>query len=304
MGWVDQFYKWLESFLGANAVVKLFFILADILVLVFCLAIILFFANNNALAYRAAAKEVLRAIKKGANEAEINEKMKSMPYIARSLWHRFRKERKGKPSDYLTITQCLAIPNKSSWTYCMAAIVALIGIMFGAIVYAFSQSVSGIRHACTLVFLGCFLAAALIVIEKISYNSTLYTHERLVWALNKKSKEFAIPSGVTVPEDKRIIEEPSFISQADYTVTPIITEGPKIPKPLLSAAKPMDAETQNLLLKIDAALRAKAPVNTLRQLAAALQRLKSKPENSSPENQQKINKAMSLLLKAISESYK
>lgn len=290
--------------MGANAVIKLFFIFADILILIFFFAIIVYFASNNAVAYRLAAKEVLRAIKKGANEAAINEKMKNMPYIARSLWHRFRKERKGKPSDYLTITQCLTIPNKSSWNISLAAVLIISSVIFGGIMFAFSQSASSIRHAVTLIFIGGFLAIVLIIIEKNSYNSTLYIHERLVWALNKKSKEFAVPAGVTVPDDKRIIEEPSYITQADYAVTPIITEGPKIPKPLLNAPKVMDAETQNLLLKIDSAIRNKAPVATLRQLASALQRIKNKPENLFPEHQQRINKAMSLLLKAISESYK
>ncbi|HEY8443890.1 MAG TPA: hypothetical protein VIL24_03745 [Clostridia bacterium] len=304
MEWVDKFYKWLEGFLGASAITKLFLILADILVLIFFFAIILYFASNNSLAYRAAAKEVLRAIKKGANETAINEKMKNMPYIARSLWHRFRKERKGKPSDYLTITQCLTIPNKTSWTNCLAAVLVITSVVFASIMYAFSQSASAIRHAATLVFIGGILAIILLVVEKASYNSTLYIHEKLVWALNKKSKEFAIPAGVTVPDDKRIVEEPSYITQSDYAVTPIIVEGPKISKPLLNAPKVMDAETQNILLKIDSAIKSKAPVATLRQLASALQRIKNKPENMFPEHQQKINKAMSLLLKAISESYK
>lgn len=56
MDLVDNFYKWLEKFLGAGAINKLFFILADVLILLFCLAIILYFASNNAVAYRAAAK--------------------------------------------------------------------------------------------------------------------------------------------------------------------------------------------------------------------------------------------------------
>jgi hypothetical protein len=304
MEWVDKFYKWLEGFLGANAVIKLFFIFADILILVFFFAIIIYFASNNAVAYRIAAKEVLRAIKKGANEATINEKMKNMPYVARSLWHRFRKERKGKPSDYLTITQCLTIPNKSSWNNRLAVILIITSLIFGGMMYAFVQNASSIRHAVTLLFIGGFLAIILLIVEKYSYNSTLYIHEKLVWALNKKSKEFAVPAGVTVPDDKRIIEEPSYITQADYTTTPIIAEGPKITKPLLNAPKVMDAETQNLLLKIDSAIKAKAPVVTLRQLASALQRLKNRPENLFPEHQQRINKAMALLLKAISESYK
>lgn len=304
MVWIDKFYQGLKDFLGAGAAGKLFFILADILILLFFLGIILYFANNYALAYREAAKDVLRAIKKGANEAEINIKMKKMPYISRSLWHRFRKERKGKPSDYLTITQCLTIPNKTSWLYCLAAILALISFMFAAFVYGLEQSLTATRFAGALVFLGCFLAVILIVIEKLSYNSTLYTHERLVWALNKKSKEFAIPSGVTVPENKRIIEEPSYFSQPEYVVTPIVTEAPKIPKPLLNAPKVMDAETQNLLLRIDSAIKSRAPVSTLRQLASALQRIKNKPENQWPEHQQRLNKAMSILLKAISESYR
>jgi hypothetical protein len=66
----------------------------------------------------------------------------------------------------------------------------------------------------------------------------------------------------------------------------------------------MDAETQTLLLRIDAAIKAKAPSATLRHLASVLQRIKSKPENEWPEHQQRLNKAMSVLLKAISESYK
>lgn len=308
MDLVDNFYKWLEKFLGAGAINKLFFILADVLILLFCLAIILYFASNNAVAYRAAAKDVLRAIKKGANEAAINVEMKKMPYISRSLWHRFRKERKGKPSDYLTITQCLTIPNKTSWMYCLAAVIVLAGIMFGSFVYGFEQSLKATRLACALVGLGCVLAIVLIVIEKLSYNATLYTHERLVWALNKKSKEFIIPAGVNVPDDKRIIDEPSYFTSPqalDYTVVPRISPRPRgAPRQLFNAPKPMDAETQTLLLRIDAAIKAKAPSATLRHLASALQRIKSKPENEWPEHQQRLNKAMSVLLKAISESYK
>jgi hypothetical protein len=307
MDLIDKLYKWLEKFLGATAINKLFFILADALILLFCLAIILYFASNYAVAYRAAVKDVLRAIKKGANETAINLEMKKMPYISRSLWHRFRKERKGKPSDYLTITQCLTIPNKTSWMYCLAAILVLTGVMFGAFMYGFEQSLTATRLAGVLIGIGCLLAVVLIVIEKLSYNATLYAHERLVWALNKKSKEFIIPAGVNVPDDKRIIDEPSYFSSAhslDYTAVPRISAPRGVPRQFFSAPKPMDAETQALLLRIDAAIKARAPSATLRHLASALQRIKSKPENEWPEHQQRLNKAMSILLKAISESYK
>lgn len=300
---VDNFYDWLKKILGTGALNKLFFILMDVLILLFCLAIILFFAASYSAAYRAAAKVVMRAIQKGVTEAAINIEMKKMPYITRSLWHRFRKERRGKPSDYLAITECLEIPAKTSWMPCLSAVLVLLSIVFGAVIFGFEETLSTKRNAALIIAIGCFLAAILLILDRISYNSTLLTHERLVMALNKKSKEFFIPSGVTVPEEKRMVLEeiknsPEKLAEVQNTVSA------QNPGAMLRLAphKAMDVETQNLLLRIDGAIRAKAPASTLRTLAAALQREKIKPENQLPERQQRLNRAMNYLLKAISES--
>lgn len=300
---VDNFYDWLQKLLGAGALNKLFFILMDVLILIFCLAIILFFAASYATAYRATAKMVMRAIKKGVTEAAINIEMRKMPYITRSLWHRFRKERRGKPSDYLSITECLEIPSKTSWINCLAVVLVLLSVVFGAVIFGFEETLSARRNAVLMIAVGCFLSAILLILDKISYNSTLLTHEKLILALNKKSKEFIVPSGVTIPEEKRMVLEtvknsPEKLAQLQNTVTnqnqsAVLRVAPH---------KAMNVETQNLLLRIDGAIRAHAPATTLRQLAAALQREKVKPENQLPERQQRLNRAMNYLLKAISES--
>ncbi|HEY8389978.1 MAG TPA: hypothetical protein VIL26_03400 [Clostridia bacterium] len=302
---VDSFYVWLQKFLGTNALNKIFFILLDVLIILFCLAIILFFAANYASAYRATAKIVMKAIQKGVTEEAINIEMKKMPYTTRSLWHRFRKERRGKPSDYLSISECLQIPTRTSWNNCFAITLMLLSIIFASIIFGFEETLSAKRNAVMMIAVGCFFAAILVIMERASLNATLLTHEKLVLALNKKSKEFLIPSGVTVPEEQRMILEeiknsPEKLNQVQNTIS---TQNPSA---VLRVAphKAMGIETQNLLLRIDGAIKAKAPASTLRQLAAALQKEKVKPENQLPERQQRLNRAMNYLLKAISESQK
>jgi len=300
---VDNFYDWLQKLLGTGALNKLFFVLMDVLILLFCLAIILFFAASYAASYKTTAKIVMNAIKKGVTEAAINIEMKKMPYITRSLWHRFRKERRGKPSDYLSITECLEIPSKTSWTRCIAAVLVLLSVVFGAVIFGFEETLSARRNAVLMIAVGCFLSALLLILDRISYNSTLLTHEKLVLALNKKSKEFIIPSGVTVPEEKRMVLEEIKNSTEKITQAQNLAAVKNSSATLRVAPhKAMNVETQNLLLRIDGAIRAQAPATTLRQLAAALQREKTKPENQLPERQQRLNRAMNYLLKAISES--
>jgi hypothetical protein len=303
MNLADNFYDWLQKLLGTGALNKLFFISLDVLILLFCLAIILLFGASHASSYRATAKLVMRALNKGVTEAAINIEMRKMPYITRSLWHRFRKERRGKPSDYLSITECLEIPSKTSWMKCFAAVLILLAVTFAAIIFGFEETLSAKRNAILMIAAGCFLSALLLIFERASYNATLLAHEKLVLALNKKSKEFLIPSGVTVPEDKRMVLEeiknsPEVITQAqNYAAM-------QNSSTLLRVAphKAMEISTQNLLLRIDGAIKARAPSSTLRTLASALQKEKTKPQNQLPERQQRLNRAMNCLLKAISES--
>lgn len=352
MIYIENFYNWLKQSLGDKAISTMFFIFVDVLVLLFCVSVILFFVNNYASAYRACAKEVMLVIKNGGDEAAINAEMRKMPYITKSLWHRFRKERKGKPSDYLTVSSCLAIPVKTSWMNIFSKILQLLSFVFGVFIYSF-DSEKGLKVAAMLIVIGFSLAVILIIFEKLSYNATYHMHEKLMQFLNDKSKEFAMFAGVVKPVSQEIMpqvsdpeftqqiyETPQNIQQQVYStlqnVPQQVFEVPAQPirkpqqqyqqKQLIPTSTPaqqgynnlnqvrnstvnrpqptrvFDIETQNLLMKIDSAIRSLSSSATLRQLAAALQRAKVKPENQTPDRQQRLNRAMSALLKAISES--
>ena len=70
------------------------------------------------------------------------------------------------------------------------------------------------------------------------------------------------------------------------------------PQPVVQSAGPSSAD--EVIARIEQIDRDGAPRETMREVASLLQKERQKPENKTPEQQKKLNEALSKLLKAMS----
>ncbi len=101
-------------------------------------------------------------------------------------------------------------------------------------------------------------------------------------------------------EAARAQEKPE---QTPKTAEPAPQPIPKTQTRPASAAQG-SSTAQDVLARIDAISREGAPIATMKEVALQLQRERGKPENNSPELQQKFKEALSTLLKAMSTASK
>ena len=79
---------------------------------------------------------------------------------------------------------------------------------------------------------------------------------------------------------------------------------PKTQQRPSASAQGGSSTAQDVLARIETISREGAPIATMKEVALQLQRERGKPENNSPELQQKFKEALSTLLKAMSTANK
>lgn len=360
MDFLTKFYDAIYALLKSNYMKIIFFISLYLILLVFIVGLVVHLVGDKSRSFRKSAKLVLDLIDGGANEQEIHEAMKSMPLTTASLWNKYHKEKRGKPSDYLTPNECLYAPLKLSWLKTFAILTIIVAAICSEFIFTCQWDARLQREQASglLMILGLILGGILFFIYKMTQNLTIHYYEDLIECLNEVMAEFIIaeqknkkaaqqaaaeePVMVAQPaaqpqefmQSQEFMQPQDFMQQS-YQPQPAMQQPfmqqPAMQQPFMQQAamqqpvqpapQPMqaaqsaqsqgaaqsasfDAETLTIINNIEKAIRANAPANILRQLSASLQRVRAKPSNQTPANQQRLNRVTSVLAKAIAEADK
>lgn len=282
--------KWFTKLAEKMTADQIGYTLLGALGLVFVVSLIVAFGNKERRRFRKGARRLIAA--EGKNAAAC---IKTMPQAVVSAFNR-AETLGGNPADFMSAEACVSVPYRVSAmsklafiNFCSTVFLAVLGQSLAAY-----WGILDVPVNTTLLILicGAVLTFAAAVIGAVSYRSSMRVYTDFVAVL---SRAYADRKPAPAPA----AADASFVPPvAPQPAAPAAYTAPQPAAPY-AEVRPVVPE-EDVVARIDRISREGAPLSVMREVALLLQQERAKPENKTPEQQRRLNEALSKLLKAMS----
>ena len=283
----DTITKWLAKMAEKVTADQMGYALLGLLGFVFLVSFIAALGNKERRKFK---KGVRILVQSGGNNTD--GAMKAMPQAVSRAYNR-AETLGGNPADFMTHEACVSVPFRVSVmskltlvNFCSTVFIALLAQFLMAY-----YSVTGTVNAPLLVLVcGGVLTVVSAIISAASYRASVRRYNDFVAVLgraynDRKAASAPAPASALAPVEQR-------------TESPVCQPAPAVPA-AYPDSRPVVPE-EDVVARIDRISREGAPLSVMREVALLLQQERAKPENKTPEQQRRLNEALSKLLKAMS----
>lgn len=271
------------------------YILFGLVGLVFIVSLIVALSNKERRMFKRGAKTVAA----GGHADEMP------PSVARAFR---RAQTLGRsPADFLSLEGCVTAPYRASAmsrlgriNFCATLFIAFFGAMlcaaaearlYGAVIESWAEWQTVYMGLPILLAGGGLLSLIAAIIGAASYRSSVKAYNSMMEKLN--AEYMTATPAATPAETAPAAPAPAFEPDTHVTFRPAAT-------PAETEARAAAMPEEDVVARIDRISREGAPVSVMREVALLLQQERAKPENKTPEQQRRLNEALSKLLKAMS----
>ncbi len=304
--------KWFTQLAEKMTADQIGYTLLGALGLVFVVSLIVALASRERRKFRKGARRLIAA--EGKNAAAC---IRTMPQAVVSAFNR-AETLGGNPADFMSAEACVSVPYRVSAmsklafiNFCSTVFLAVLG---QSLVAYWDILATPINVTLLILICGAVLTFAAAIIGAVSYRNSMRDYTGFVAVLSRAYAD-RIPASVRpapAAADAQFVPPAPAVQPAAYAPVapqPAVTQPAApaayaAPQPAAPAApyaevRPVVPE-EDVVARIDRISREGAPLSVMREVALLLQQERAKPENKTPEQQRRLNEALSKLLKAMS----
>lgn len=304
--------KWFTQLAEKMTADQIGYTLLGALGLVFVVSLIVALASRERRKFRKGARRLIAA--EGKNAAAC---IRTMPQAVVSAFNR-AETLGGNPADFMSAEACVSVPYRVSAmsklafiNFCSTIFLAVLG---QSLVAYWDILATPINVTLLILICGAVLTFAAAIIGAVSYRNSMRDYTGFVAVLSRAYAD-RIPASVRpapAAADAPFVPPAPAVQPAAYAPVapqPAVTQPAApaayaAPQPAAPAApyaeiRPVVPE-EDVVARIDRISREGAPLSVMREVALLLQQERAKPENKTPEQQRRLNEALSKLLKAMS----
>ncbi len=287
--------KWFTQLAEKMTADQIGYTLLGALGLVFVVSLIVALASRERRKFRKGARRLIAA--EGKNAAAC---IRTMPQAVVSAFNR-AETLGGNPADFMSAEACVSVPYRVSAmsklafiNFCSTIFLAVLG---QSLVAYWDILATPINVTLLILICGAVLTFAAAIIGAVSYRNSMRDYTGFVAVLSRAYAD-RIPAPAVQPAAYAPVAPQPAVTQ------PAAPAAYAAPQPAAPAApyaevRPVVPE-EDVVARIDRISREGAPLSVMREVALLLQQERAKPENKTPEQQRRLNEALSKLLKAMS----
>lgn len=293
--------KWFTQLAEKMTADQIGYTLLGALGLVFVVSLIVALASRERRKFRKGARRLIAA--EGKNAAAC---IRTMPQAVVSAFNR-AETLGGNPADFMSAEACVSVPYRVSAmsklafiNFCSTVFLAVLG---QSLVAYWDILATPINVTLLILICGAVLTFAAAIIGAVSYRNSMRDYTGFVAVLSRAYAD-RIPASVRpapAAADAQFVPPAPAVQPAAYAPVapqPAVTQ-PAAPAAPYAEVRPVVPE-EDVVARIDRISREGAPLSVMREVALLLQQERAKPENKTPEQQRRLNEALSKLLKAMS----
>lgn len=287
--------KWFTQLAEKMTADQIGYTLLGALGLVFVVSLIVALASRERRKFRKGARRLIAA--EGKNAAAC---IRTMPQAVVSAFNR-AETLGGNPADFMSAEACVSVPYRVSAmsklafiNFCSTIFLAVLG---QSLVAYWDILATPVNVTLLILICGAVLTFAAAIIGAVSYRNSMRDYTGFVAVLSRAYAD-RIPAPAVQPAAYAPVAPQPAVTQ------PAAPAAYAAPQPAAPAApyaevRPVVPE-EDVVARIDRISREGAPLSVMREVALLLQQERAKPENKTPEQQRRLNEALSKLLKAMS----
>lgn len=287
--------KWFTQLAEKMTADQIGYTLLGALGLVFVVSLIVALASRERRKFRKGARRLIAA--EGKNAAAC---IRTMPQAVVSAFNR-AETLGGNPADFMSAEACVSVPFRVSAmsklafiNFCSTIFLAVLG---QSLVAYWDILATPVNVTLLILICGAVLTFAAAIIGAVSYRNSMRDYTGFVAVLSRAYAD-RIPAPAVQPAAYAPVAPQPAVTQ------PAAPAAYAAPQPAAPAApyaevRPVVPE-EDVVARIDRISREGAPLSVMREVALLLQQERAKPENKTPEQQRRLNEALSKLLKAMS----
>lgn len=302
--------KWFTQLAEKMTADQIGYTLLGALGLVFVVSLIVALGSRERRKFRKGARRLIAA--EGKNAAAC---IKTMPQAVVSAFNR-AETLGGNPADFMSAEACVSVPYRVSAmsklafiNFCSTIFLAVLG---QSLVAYWDILATPANVTLLILICGAVLTFAAAIIGAVSYRNSMRDYTGFVAVLSRAYADRK-PASVSAPAataDAQFVPPAPAVQPVAYApvapqpAAPAAPAAYTAPQPAAPAApyaevRPVVPE-EDVVARIDRISREGAPLSVMREVALLLQQERAKPENKTPEQQRRLNEALSKLLKAMS----
>lgn len=305
--------KWFTQLAEKMTADQIGYTLLGALGLVFVVSLIVALGSRERRKFRKGARRLIAA--EGKNAAAC---IKTMPQAVVSAFNR-AETLGGNPADFMSAEACVSVPYRVSAmsklafiNFCSTIFLAVLG---QSLVAYWDILATPANVTLLILICGAVLTFAAAIIGAVSYRNSMRDYTGFVAVLSRAyadRKPASVSAPAAAPADAQFVPPAPAVQPVAYAPVapqPAVTQPAApaayaAPQPAAPAApyaevRPVVPE-EDVVARIDRISREGAPLSVMREVALLLQQERAKPENKTPEQQRRLNEALSKLLKAMS----